>query len=94
MNNTDELLTITDSERKAIVQNGIELIKWAHTLSKEQIAYLFNGGWYNDTIKGYLIASARNAELDEETIDRLLYGLNTAFSEYDKATAEKIYYNR
>lgn len=94
MNNTDELLTITDSERKAIVQNGIELIKWAHTLSKEQIAYLFNGGWYNDTIKGYLIASARNAELDEETIDRLLDGLNLTLTEYDKNTAEEIYRKR
>lgn len=76
------------------IEQKKQLLTWSLGLSKEEKSYLCDLGYYNDAIKGYLIASARNAELDEETIDRLLDGLNTAFSEYDKATAEKIYYNR
>lgn len=81
----------TEEERKAFWEHEKALLKWAQSLSQEQIDYLCNGGWYNNTMKGYLIAAAQNADLDREQTDKLLQGLGWAFSDIGKADADKIY---
>lgn len=68
-----------------------ELLKWARSLTKDQIEFLCNGGWYNDTIKGYLIEAANNAGMDREQIHKLLDGLNWAFSDKTMQDAAEIY---
>lgn len=73
--------------------NFEELMSWASSLPKENINFLCDGGWYNNTIKGYLIASARNANFNEKQIKELLIGLKLAFSDYSKSEAEQIYFN-
>ena len=70
-----------------------ELLKWAQSLSKEQICYLLDGGWYNNAIKGYLIAAAQNADIGKDQIYELLDDLNAAFSDYTKDEAEQLYIN-
>lgn len=67
-----------------------ELLKWAQSLSKEQISYLLEGGCYNNAIKGYLITAAKNADIDKERIYELLDELNAAFSDYTKDEAEQV----
>lgn len=91
MNNVSELVTMSPEARRAMAQRGIQMHSWSHTLSKDQLAYLCDAGWYNNTIKGYLIASALNAGLSEDTIDKLLDSLTCALSDYSKREAEKFY---
>ena len=71
--------------------NHKEMIKWADSLTQDQIDYLCNGGWYNNTMKGYLIAAAQEAGLSKQQIRDLLNGLRMALSEKDKSDAEKLY---
>ena len=70
-----------------------ELLKWAQTLSQEQVNFLFNGGWYNSTIKGYLIAAAQNADFTKEQTKELLDGLRHALDVKDKTDADTIYHD-
>lgn len=67
-----------------------ELMQWANSLTDRQKEFLCNGGWYNNTIRGYLIAAAQYADFTDEQIKELLGGLRWAFSEKDKADAEAI----
>lgn len=76
------------------IQKELELYRWAQSLTKEQIAYLCDGGWYNNTIRGYLIAAADNARFDNAQTDKLMDGLRDALSELPMRKAEQIYINR
>ena len=67
-----------------------ENLKWAQSLTKQQINFLCDGGWYNNTIRGYLIIAARNADFTKEQIRDLLGGLRWAFSEHDKEDADNV----
>ncbi len=67
-----------------------EKMKWANSLTEEQIDFLCDGGWYNNTIRGYVIAAAREADFSHEQINQLLNGLRWAFSLKNKRDAEKI----
>lgn len=67
-----------------------EKMKWANSLIEEQIDFLCDGGWYNNTIRGYVIAAAREADFSHEQINQLLNGLRWAFSLKNKRDAEKI----
>ena len=68
-----------------------ELTAWAESLTEEQLNFLCDNCYYNDTIKGYLIEAGRNAGLDRGTISELLNGLRLALSEKTKAEADKVY---
>lgn len=70
-----------------------ELYNWANSLTQSQIDYLCNGGWYNDTIKGYLISAAQEVGFTNEQILELLNGLRFAFSLKDKAYADRLYHD-
>ena len=77
-----------------MVDKKHELIKWAKSVSQEQINYLLNGGWYNNAIKGYLMLAAEEASFTQEQINSLLGGMMKALSNYDKATAENKFLSR
>lgn len=77
--------------REKIVREKAELYRWANSLTQSQIDYLCNGGWYNCTIKGYLISAALEAGFTDEQISELLDGLRWAFSLKDKSDADKVY---
>jgi len=66
---------------------------WANSLTKDQIDFLCDGGWYNNAMRGYLIKAAKYAEMDDKQISELLEGLDVAFDNYDKQDAEKTYAN-
>ena len=88
--NDDVIILPTEEEKEQARAEFRELMKWSKSLSDKQIDFLCNGGWYNNAIRGYLIASCRNAKLSDEQTKEVLVGLNWALSEKNKAEAEKI----
>lgn len=87
----DEVWIEPTEEQKEEWRRDFEImIQWANSLTKEQKAFLCDGGWYNNAIRGYLIAAARYADFTDEQIKELLGGLRWAFSEKNKADAEEI----
>ena len=81
----------TAEEAQEIISDQHELMSWARSLTQDQIDFLFNGGWYNNTIKGYVIAAAKDADFTDKQIEDLLAGMLSALSEKDKAAADKLY---
>lgn len=67
-----------------------KLLNWAQSLTHEQIDFLCDSGWYNNTIEGYLIAAAKEADFSKTQIDNLLHGLQKAFCKKSKADVESI----
>ena len=65
-------------------------MKWANSLTEEQLDFLCDGGWYKDTIQGYVIAAAKKADFSEEQIKELVNGLRFAFSEKNRRDVKKI----
>lgn len=87
----DSIKLPSEEELKETFEKQQELLKWAHSLNEDQIDYLCNGGWYNDTMKGYVVAAGENAGFDREQIQALLNGLRLALSDLDKEDAERKY---
>lgn len=78
-------------EREQAIKEYAALTEWANGLKAEQIDFLLDNCYYNDAIKGYLIAAGRNAGLDPDEIRELLNGLRLALSEMRKEDAESLY---
>ena len=65
-----------------------EKMKWANSLTEEQIDFLCDGGWYNNTIEGYIRLSAKSAGFKDEDIRKLVSGFKESLNWYDKEAAE------
>ena len=81
----------TREELKELFEKNKQLLSWAQGLEAEQINYLFDGGWYNNTVKGYLIRAGQNIGLNREKINELLNGLRFALDEMSKQDADQTY---
>lgn len=83
-----------DAEQEPVRQKHSQefnkLLNWAQSLTHEQIDFLCDSGWYNNTIEGYLIAAAKEADFSKTQIDNLLHGLQKAFCKKSKADVESI----
>mgnify|MGYP003289618344 CR=1 FL=1 len=90
---TELSLDETSNVSSNSLKNDIENFRWAKSLSKEQIAYLFETGWYNNAMKGLIIATAENAGMEKE-VYKLLKAFNAALSDYNKEEAEQLYKNK
>ena len=66
-----------------------ENLAWAQSLTESQIDFLCDGGWYNNTIEGYLILAAQNADFTVEQIKKLKKGLKSALDWNSKTDADK-----
>lgn len=64
--------------------------KWANSLTDEQINLLCDMGYYNNAIRGYIIAASKCAGLSKITALKLLEGLNEAFEDLNKTDAEAV----
>lgn len=89
----DEIILPTEEEIKKDFKNYKKLLSWAQSLTQEQIDFLCNGGWYNNTIKGYLIYACENEKMNREQIKSLLQKLNWAFDDHNKKEADNKYIN-
>jgi len=85
-----DIILPTDEEREQAKQEFKELLHWSRTLDKKQIDFLCDSGFYNNAMRGYLIATAKNAGFTKEQTEELLSGLSWALSELNKADAEKV----
>ena len=96
----------TEEERAEWARQAEEhqkLYEWAWSLDKKQIDILCDMGYYNDTMKGYLITAcriARDLEPDNEKnkinltdgqIKTLLQGMRWALDEKSKEDADEVY---
>lgn len=88
---SDELPS--DDEIKTAAEKQAQLTKWAQNVTKEQLQFLLDGGWYNNAIKGYLLLAAEEADFSTEQKNMLMGGIRMALSKYDKDDAEKVYFN-
>jgi hypothetical protein len=97
---------LTAEERAEIERRAEEhqkLYEWAWKLDKNQINVLCDMGYYNDTMKGYLIAACKIArDLDPDNEDNkinltdgqirtLLQGMRWALDEKTKEEADEFY---
>lgn len=87
----DCIILPTQEEIEADRRKYNELLAWAQSLTAEQIAFLCNGGWFNNAAKGYCIRAAKEMELTEDQTRELLRCYSYALDMMDKEEAEKIY---
>lgn len=92
-----------EQESRRQAEEHQRLYEWAWTLDKAHINILCDMGYYNDTMKGYLIAAckiARELEPDDDRnkvnltdgqIRTLLQGMRWALDEKDKNDADELY---
>lgn len=83
----------TEEERRAFWQHEHELTAWMQSLTPEQIDKLCNAGYYNDAMRGYLIAAAKEAGMDHDQQQALLNALRYCLDTLTKAEAEQLYMN-
>ena len=68
-----------------------ELMSAAVSIPKEVRYKLCDMGYYNDAMKGYLIAGMRSAGFTEAEISRAVLGMRRAHDELTAEEAEKVY---
>lgn len=87
----NEIETPNPEEIKAAQEQFKQLSGWAQGLTAEQRAFLMDGGWYNDAIKGYLIKAMQNADFSQEDIGKALNGLRWALDEMTSTEAAEVW---
>ncbi|MBR3023391.1 MAG: hypothetical protein IKN85_10385 [Oscillospiraceae bacterium] len=83
-----KLPVVDEKLKEQAMKEWKENMKWAKSLTKEQINFLCDGGWYNNTMEGYLRLSAKNAGFKDDDIRKLIAGLKDALEWYDKEAAD------
>ena len=94
---------LSPEEREAVIESFKDFQSWDKSLMPAQRDYLCNAGYYNNAIKGYMIAAAKFAkrldpdneadrvELTDGQIRTLLQAMRWTLDEKTKEEAEKIY---
>lgn len=81
---------MTEQEKEIFRENVLAMEKKAFALTNEERMHICDMGFYNDTIRGYLIQAMKNAGFTKEEIVRALYGLKWAFDDTTAAEAAAI----
>ena len=81
----------TAEQREADSRKRRELVQWAHSLTTEQINKLCDLGYYNDAMKGYCKAAAREMGLSEDQSRELLQWFGYVLDVMTKEEAENSY---
>lgn len=68
-----------------------ELMSVAASIPEEVRYKLCNMGYYNDAMKGYLIAGMRRMGFTESEIRRAVLGMRSAHDELTAEEAERVY---
>ena len=78
-------------DKREWVKREQELMSRALEVSPEVRYKLCDMGYYNDAMKGYLIAGMRNAGFTEAEIRKAVRGMRAAMGEKTAVEAERIY---
>ena len=73
------------------VQRELELLSRASEVPKDVRTKLCDMGYYNDAMKGYLIAGMRRQGFSESEIRKAVLGLRSAHDELTAEEAERVY---
>lgn len=66
----------SEEEIQAAIKKDAELRRKAQSLTEEERFYLCDAGYYNDTIRGYLILAMKEAGFNRADIQKALSGLH------------------
>lgn len=80
---------MVSEEVKAIFEKRRMMDQKASALTNEERLHICDMGFYNDVIRGYLIRAMKEADFQEEEIERALSGLKWALDSMTAAEAEK-----
>ena len=80
---------VPEENVKAIFEKESMLNQKAYALTEEERLHICDMGFYNNVIRGYLIRAMKEADFQEEEIERALSGLEWALESMTAAEAEK-----
>ena len=80
---------VPEENVKAIFEKESMLNQKAYALTEEERLHICDMGFYNNVIRGYLIRAMKEADFQEEEIERALSGLRWALDSMTAAEAEK-----
>ena len=80
---------VPEENVKAIFEKESMLNQKAYALTEEERLHICDMGFYNNVIRGYLIRAMKEADFQEEEIERALSGLEWALDNMTAAEAEK-----
>ena len=78
-------------DKREIIARERELMSAAALIPKEVRYKLCDMGYYNDAMKGYLIAGMRRMGFTESEIRRAVLGMRSAHDELTAEEAERVY---
>ena len=81
----------TPEEIKAAQEQVEAMMAKAQALTAEERFYICDLGYFNDSIKGYLIEAMQNAKFERADIQKALDGMRWALSENSAEDAAEIY---
>lgn len=91
LHEADTIELPTEEQHRDFWQHEHELTTWMQSLTPEQIDKLCNAGYYNNAIKGYLLAAAKESGLNAEQQQELLNNLRYCLDTLTKAEADQLY---
>lgn len=78
-------------EMQAFIAHQREMEKKIFALSDEERNKICNMGFYNDTIRGYMIYAMKESGFSREDIEKALNGMWRAFDDIDAKEAARVY---
>lgn len=87
----DEKAVVIDAPTKEQIAETVRKVQEMQAkiqqLTEEERFFLCDSGYFNDTIRGYLIQAMKNADFSKEDIDKALGGLRWAFDDISASEA-------
>ncbi len=82
---------VNQEEHEAALDKEMKMWAMAMNMTPEERFSICDQGYYNDTIKGYLIAAMQAAEFGRDEVKRALDGMKWALSETNAEEAAELY---
>lgn len=78
-------------EMQAIMAEEQRMDEMAHRMTDMERLHIMDMGFYNESIKGYLVRAMKNAEFSREDIAKALGGIRWAFDDITASEAAEEY---
>lgn len=81
---------ISEDEKQAAAARFMQLSQKAAQLTDEEKNFIFDAGYYNSAVQGYLILAMKEAGFEKEDIRNALTGLHYAMDVASVAEAARV----
>jgi ParB family chromosome partitioning protein len=81
---------ISEDEKQAAAARFMQLSQKAEQLTDEEKNFIFDAGYYNSAVQGYLILAMKKAGFEKEDIRNALTGLHYAMDVASVAEAARV----